>query len=638
MWPGPQSAADIVSDRSMSRYPPALPAASPPDGADAPPLDRRQMLGLAAAAVAAGVCCRPVKAAGLPTHGIAMHGDLALPADFTHFPHVNPDAPKGGRLTTGVADSFDTINPFVPSGSSPPEVRALTFESLLMRSQAERFSLYPLIAERVEMDDERREVTFHLNGAARFADGRSVTARDVERSVTALGTHGFNLHRQIFKAIAAIEMAGERRIRFVFNELGDRETPLLLAMMPVLPSHLVGIDQIKERTLVPLVGSGPYAIERLEPGRQIVYRRRADHWGRDLPVYRGRFNFDEIRVLYLRDPDALFEAFRAGDIDVRFEDSATTWIKGYDFPAARSGRVIRREIASRFPAGFQAIAFNTRRQHFADPRVREALSLALDADWINQNVYHGLYRRAASLYPRAEFSAYGVPVSPAERALLGAYAAELPADILEGRWRPPASDARGRNREHLSLAVQRLAEAGYRMAGGRLVDGTGRPFSIEFLAQTPAQKRTMLLVREMWQRLGVDLAIRQMDSAQFWERLKSHDYDLVQWTWQASISPGNEQISRWSSAATRSNSVLNLTGILNPAADRVLEALVAARTTDDLFTAARALDRIIMAGHYVIPLFYPDRIWVAYWRHLKSPDSPTLAPTETDTWWAEGKA
>lgn len=572
----------------------------------------------------------------LPTHGIAMHGALALQPGFTHFPHVNPAAPKGGRMTIGVADSFDTVNPFVPGGSSPPEVRALTFESLLVRSQSERFSLYLLLAERVEVTDDRRQISFDLNPLARFADGKPVTNRDVKFSIETLGRHGFDLYRRVFKTIERIELEGDRTIRIVFNDQSDRETPLLLAMMPILPSHLLTVDQLKNRTMTPLVGSGPYAIASLQPGRQIVYARRPDHWGRDLPVYRGRYNFDEIRVEYVRDPTALFEAFRAGDIDVRFEDNATSWIKGYEFPAARDGRVIRHEIASRLPSGFSAVAFNTRRPKFADVRVREALILAFDAEWLNQNLFHGVYTRAGSLFPRSEFQALGTPATAAERALLTGYPGAVSDGILDGTWQPPRSDGRGQNRDNLAAAIQLFKAAGYTMQGDRLVDARGQALDIEFLAQTPAQERTMLLVKTMWARLGVRLTIRQMDPAQFWERLKSHDYDMVQWTWQPSVSPGNEQLGRWSTASTESNAVLNLTGIRNPAADHVLGQLVAARTADELVTAARALDRVILSGHYVIPLFYAERVWLAHWRHLRYPEARSYAPTETDTWWMEG--
>lgn len=589
---------------------------------------------LIALVIAATLAPWPTRGVAEPLrHAIAMHDEPALPADFTHFPHVNPDAPKGGRLTIGVAGSFEHLNAFVPGGSSPPEVRELTIESLMMRSRGERFSLYPLIAERVEAPADRRSITFHLNAKARFSDGMPITTRDVKTSFDLLREHGFPFYRSLYKSVRTVEVLGPLQIRFVLDDSGDREAPLLIGLMPVFAAHSLTVDGFKSRTLTPLVGSGPYAVASIDPGRSIVYRRRADHWARDLPGYRGRYNFDEVRVDYLRDPTALMEAFRAGDIDVRFEDNPTQWLRGYDFPAARDGRVVRREVESPLPAGFTALVFNTRRRPLDDPRVRRGLALAFDGEWLNQNLYHGLYRRAASLFPRSDLGAVGTPVSDAERELLGPDLAGIDPEILEGRWRPATASTPGEVRRNLARAIELLKEAGFRLAGSNLVDGAGRPLELEFVAQTRAQERMMLLVQDMWRRIGVTVTIRLIDPAQFWKRLTSREYDMLQWTWGASLSPGNEQANRWSSEAASREGTLNLAGIRSPAVDRAIAGLTRARTIHELVTAARALDRAVLTQHAVIPLFYPDRLWVAHWRRIQMPDRPSFAPTETDSWW-----
>jgi peptide/nickel transport system substrate-binding protein len=572
-------------------------------------------------------------------HGMAMHGAPLLPPDFSHFPYVNPGAPKGGRLRLGALGSFDSLNPFIVKGVTPPGLREYVFESLLARSQDESFTLYGLIAETVELPEDRSSITFHLRPEAKFSDSEPITAEDVLFSYALLRDKGWPYHRSHYGKVARAEATGPRSVRFTFEAGGDREMPLILGLMPVLPRHRHSAAEFERTTLEPVVGSGPYVVDHLEPGRSIVYRRNADHWAKDLAVIRGRYNFDEIRYEFFRDAAALFEAFKSGQIDVRVEDDPSRWAEGYQFPAAESGRVITREFSTGLPAGMSALVFNTRRPLFANPRIRRALILAFDFEWINRSLYHGLYVRTESFFARSALAAAGRPASQRERALLRPFSQEIGAEMLDGRFRLSGAKVPGNSREALREAFNLLREAGYALDGQTLVhEKSGAPFTFEFLASTRAQERLMLSFAKILERLGIRVHIRQVDSAQYWSRLKAFDFDMIQWTWSASLSPGNEQLNRWSTRSADAPGSLNYAGVKSPAADAMIEALLSARTREELKAAVRALDRVLLSGDYVIPLFHVPKQWVAYWRHLRMPERTALFGVDFDTWWvAEGK-
>jgi peptide/nickel transport system substrate-binding protein len=570
---------------------------------------------------------------------MAMHGAPELPPDFAHFPYVNPDAPKGGRLRLGALGSFDSLNPFIVKGVTPPGLREYVFESLMARSQDEPFALYGLVAGSIDLPDDRSSITFHLRPEARFSDGRPITAEDVLFSHALLRDKGWPYHRSHYSKVARAEVIGARSVRFSFQADGDREIPLILGLMPVLPRHrFKSAEEFERTTLQPVVGSGPYMVDNLEPGRFIAYRRNPDHWAKHLPANRGRYNFDEIRYEFFRDATALFEAFRGGQIDVRVEDDPSRWAEGYQFPAAEDGRVIKREFDTGLPAGMSALVFNMRRPVFADPRIRRALVLAFDFDWINRSLYHGLYVRTESFFQRSALGATGWPASDAERTLLHPFAKDIPADVLEGRFRLPRAQAPGGHREALRQAFALLREAGYQLKGQTLVhDGTGAAFTFEFLASTRAQERLMLSFAKSLERIGIRAQIRQVDSAQYWSRLKSFDFDMIQWTWGASLSPGNEQLNRWSAGSADTPGSLNYAGVKSKAADAMIEALLGAQTREDFTAAARALDRVLISGDHVIPLFHVPRQWIAYWNHLRVPERTSLFGVDFDTWWVAEK-
>jgi len=571
-------------------------------------------------------------------HGIAMHGAPALVPGFPHFPQVNPDAPKGGRLNLGAQGTFDSLNPFIIKGVPAQGLRDYVYESLMARSPDEPFTLYGLIAGTVDVPDDRASITFHLRPEARFSDGQPITAEDVLFSLGVLREKGFPYHRSHYKKVAKAEALGPRTVRLTFDGDGDREMPLIMGLMPVLPRHRFTLDSFERTTLEPPVGSGPYRIAAVDPGRAVTYRRNPDYWARSLNVTRGRFNFDEVRFEYYRDSNSLFEAFTTGAVDARAEDDPGRWAEGYRIPAVEDGRIQKREFATGLPAGFSALVFNSRKPLFADPRVRRALILAFDFAWINRNLYHGLYTRTQSLFPRSALTAAGRPADAAERALLAPFPGAVTDDALEGRLGQPGGDGSGNNRDNLRAASTLLADAGFKLEGETMVhQGTRQLLSFEFLARSRSQERLLLTYAKSLRQLGIALRIRQVDDTQYWSRLKSFDFDMIQWTWGASLSPGNEQLNRWSRAAADTPGSLNYAGVKSAAVDAIIANVLSATDVEQFRSAVRALDRLVMSGDYVVALFHVQRQWITHWRHLKAPATTALFGTDFDTWWQEGQ-
>lgn len=562
-----------------------------------------------------------------------MHGVPALAAGFSHFSYVSPQAPKGGRLTLGQLGSFDSLNPLIIKGVAAVGVREYVYESLLTRALDEPFTLYGHLAETLEVADDRTWVVFNLRPEARFSDGRQVTPDDIVFSWSLLKDQGQPFHRSYYKNVAVAQVTGPYSVRFEFAD-DNREMPLIMGLMPILPKHRISPDTFERTGFDPPVGSGPYVVAEVEAGKRVAFRKNPDWWARDLAVTRGRFNFNEIRYEYFRDTTSLFETFKTGGIDLREEDSPDRWATGYDFPAATDGRVVKRTFDIGTPAGMSAFALNTRRPMFADQRVRRALLLLFDFEWINRSLFHALYTRTASFFERSVLSSYGRPADARERALLRAFPNDVRPEILDGTWRMPDSDGSGFNRDNARAAVALLRAAGYELKDGRMVETrSGRPLAFEALARSRGQERLMLAYGESLRRLGIAMTIRQVDDAQYWARLKTFDFDLIQWGWSASLSPGNEQINRWSMAAADAQGSLNYPGVKSPAVDAMIEALLKAYERDDFEAAVRALDRVLLSGDYVIPLFHLKQQWVAYWAHLASPATTSLYGYSIDTWW-----
>jgi peptide/nickel transport system substrate-binding protein len=568
-----------------------------------------------------------------PRHGIAMHGDMKYPAGFTHFDYANPEAPKGGTAVFGQLASFDSLNPFIVKGSAIAGVREYVYEGLLARSHDEAFSLYGLLAESVETPDDRSWVTFHIHPRARFSDGAPVTPDDVIFSMELLREKGRPNHRSSYAKVARTERVGEHGVKFIFNG-EDRELPLILGLMPVLPKHLINPDSFETTSLAAPIGSGPYKIVEVQPGTRVSFKRDPNYWGRDLPVNRGHYNFDEMRFEFYRDRSTMFEAFKKGLFHILVEGEPGRWARDYDFPAVKDGRVVKRSFDLGIPSGMNGLVFNTRRPFFADHRVREALNLLFDFEWANKNLFHGLYLRTQSYFDGSELSSHGGPADARERELLSAFPDAVLPDVMEGKRSQPVSDGTGRNRDSRREALRLLKEAGYDQAGGRLVrKDTGEPFTFEMLAVTSAEERLFLTYARQLEAVGIRATIRQVDSAQYVARKNAFDFDMIQNVWLSSLSPGNEQSYRWSVKAAESEGSFNYPGVKSRAADAMIAAMLAARKREDFVSAVRAFDRVLISGTYVVPLYRLPQQWAAYWSHLVPPPRSTLSGLRIDTWW-----
>jgi peptide/nickel transport system substrate-binding protein len=589
----------------------------------------------AAASVATGLG-PPTSARAEPTHAIAMHGTPKHPANFAQFDAVNPTAPRGGRIVQGLLGSFDSINPYIIRGVPAAGVRDNVTESLMTRGLDEPFTLYGLLAESIDVPEDRSQATFVIHPKATFSDGHPVTAKDVVFSFEVLRDKGRPNHRSYFKRVTKAEALSDRHVRFVFDGGGDRELPLILGVMPILPSHIMTAETFDQTSLEPMVGSGPYTISRIDPGRAIIYARNPNYWGRDLAIARGRFNFDEIRFDYFRDNNVMFEAFKNGDIDVRFEDDPALWSQGYGVPSVADGRIIKAELATGQPAGMTGLAFNTRRPMFANPAVREALIQTFDFEFANKSLFNGLYKRTESYFERSALGSSGQPADDEERRLLAPFPQNVKPEILGGTFKFTVTDGSGRNRTNLQQAIAKLTASGYQTSNGKLVDAkTGQPLAFEILVSSASNLRLLQGFTAELQRIGIAASIRQVDSAQYQARLRTYDYDMILASWPSSLSPGNEQTFRWSGSVADEDGSFNYAGVKNPAADAMIAAMLAATTPEKFVSAVRALDRVLLSGDYVIPLYHVPRHWVATARHIKYPAQVPVSGLTTDTWWSD---
>ncbi len=573
-------------------------------------------------------------------HGIAMHGTLKYGADFAHFDYVNPDAPKGGRISYASIGTFDSMNPFIVKGDAPRGLRDSlygfnVYESLLTRSRDEAFSMYGLIAENVEMPDDRSWVAFTLNPKARFSDGHPITIEDILFSVKLLREKGRPNYRRTYGKIVAMTKVDQRTIRFDLGDGGDRELPLILSLMPVLPEHAIDPETFEKSSLTPILGSGPYRIKKVVPGTTVVLERNRDYWGKDLPVNRGRHNFDEIRIEYFRNFNSLFETFKTGGFDILFEGEPDRWQKAYDIPAVKDGRIVRDAVPKQTPQGMEALVFNTRRPVFADVRVREALGYFFDFEWMNKNLFFGQYRRTTSFFEASELSSHKTPADDTERALLAPFPHAVRADILEGTYSPPTSDASGRDRALISKGIALLGEAGYALKGGKMVHvKSGEQLSFEVMQSDRSRQGILLAFQRSLAQVGIAMSIRTVDASQAELRKKSYDFDMVIMYWPHSLSPGNEQNFRWSSQSADVPGTFNFAGAKSEAIDAMIEALLAARSRKEFVSAVRAYDRVLLSGFYVIPLFYLPDSWAARWSRIERPEITPLFGYRPPTWWA----
>ena len=576
--------------------------------------------------------------AGGPMPAIAMHGAPLLPDNFAALPYVNPDAPKGGTIIEGVLGTFDSLNPFVVLGLPLQPIRGYVVESLLARDYDEPFSLYGLLARTVETDDMRSHVTFALNPAARFSDGTQVTAEDVKFSWQLLRDHGRPNYRTYYAKVAKVEIPDPLTIRFDFADNGDngsdRELPLILGLMPVLPKHAVDATNFEKASLAKPIGSGPYIVDKVEVGKSVTFKRDPNYWGNTLPINRGKWNFEIVRFDFYRDGNSYFEAFKAGLYDVRSETDPTRWKTGYDFPAVRNGRVITESIPNGLPKFASDYVFNTRRPIFADIRVRQAIALLFNFQWINRNFFFNLYKRSASFFDDSELSAFHRAADARERALLAPYPDAVRTDVLDGTWSPPVTDGSDRDRDSLRQALDLLKAAGYELNGTKLRNReTGQLLAFEIMVTTRDEERLALAFSNQLARAGITVQVRLVDAVQYEQRLDTFDFDMIEYRWEQSLSPGNEQAVYWGSAAADQEGSRNYMGVRSKAIDAMIAAMLRARERPDFVAAVRALDRILISGSYVVPLFYLPDQWVARWDYIARPPRSALSGYLPETWW-----
>jgi peptide/nickel transport system substrate-binding protein len=574
-----------------------------------------------------------------PRHAIAMHGAPALPEGFTRLPYADPAAPKGGRLVQGVLGTFDSLNPLIVKGIAPPSIRGYVIESLMARGYDEPFTLYGLIARAIETDAQRSYVTFHLDPAAKFSDGKPVTAEDIIFSWQLLRDKGRPNHRTYYAKVAKAEALGEQAVRFDLSGSDDRELALILGLMPVLAKHAVKPETFEETSFQAPLGSGPYLVGEVDPGKSITLKRNPDYWGRDLAINRGLWNFDEVRFDYYREANSHLEAFKRGLYDLRNEHDPGRWQTAYDFAAVRDGRVLKEALPTGVPKLSSYFVFNTRRAVFSNIRVREAISLLFDFEWINHSYFFDLYQRSASYFDGSELSSHGRPADQREKALLAPFAEAVRADVLDGTWSPPVSDGSGRDRVTLKRALDLFAAAGYELRGTALVERkSGRPLTFEILVTARDEERLALLFSQSLKRAGIAARVRVVDAVQYEGRRLIYDFDMIQNRWDQSLSPGNEQAFYWGAAAADQPGTRNYMGVKSPAVDAMIAALLKAQDRGDFVAAVRALDRVLISGFYVIPLFYLPAQWVARWTTVARPATTSLYGYLPETWWREPKA
>ena len=572
----------------------------------------------------------------LRAHAISMFDSETprYPAGFRHFDYVNPDAPKGGSLRLASQGSFDSFHPFIPKGNA---VSTGAVETLLVTSADEPFTGYGLIAESIEWPPDRSWVIFHLRPQARWHDGTPITAEDVAWSFETLVSQGNPQYRFYYSAVASAEALDAARVRFTFSESNNRELPLIVGQLPILPKHYWTTRDFGATTLDPPLGSGPYQIHEFEAGRFTIRKRVEDYWGRDLAVRRGMQNFQTIRTDFFRDATPIRLALKAGDIDFRLENQAKAWAEDYNVSVVEKGWLKKELVANRRPTGMQAFVMNTRREQFSDPRVREALALAFDFEWTNRNLFNGQYTRTRSYFSNSDLAARGKPDGE-ELAVLELFRGKVPEAVFGEAYAPPVTDGSGWLRENLRRANALLQDAGWAVQDLQLVNAeTGAPFRFEILLVSPAFERVVLPYVRNLKRLGIEAKVRLVDENQYINRFRQFDFDMMVWVWGQSETPGNEQYEYWSQAAADSAGSRNLAGVRDPVVDELIGLMLRSDSREQLNQRARALDRVLSWGHYVVPHWHIRADRILYWDKFGRPKTPVRTGVMTDRWWFDAE-
>lgn len=568
--------------------------------------------------------------------GIALHGKPKYAAGFTHFDYVNPDAPKGGALNLAANGTFDSLNPFNLKGAGMSAAGVgVTFQTLMEASLDEPFSQYGLVAESVTLAPDRRWVSYKLRPQARFNDHTPITPEDVIFSFEALRDKGHPSYRSYYKDVAKAEKIGAREVKFTFSNADNTELPLIVGQLPVLSKAFWQGKDFAATTLEPILGSGPYEIASFTQGRTVTYKRVADWWAADIPVNRGRYNFDTIRYDYYRDNTALLEAFFSGSYDLRVENSAKEWATAYTTDAVKQGRIVRQAIKNELPSGMQAFIFNTRREIFKDRRVREAIGYAFDFEWANKNVAFGAYKRTNSYFANSEMAASGLP-SADELAILEPYRGKIPDEVFAKEFSSPVTDGSGNNRENLRKATALLREAGWTAQNGKLVNAKGEALKFSIIDESPMFERWIQPFLRNLERLGVQASYRVVDSSQYQNLMDNFDFDMTIHVFGQSLSPGNEQRNYWGSASADQKGGLNFIGVKDPVIDALTEKLTHAPDRKALVTICRAMDRVLLWNYFVVPHWHYGAFRLAYWDRFGQPAlAPKYGLSYADSWWID---
>lgn len=577
----------------------------------------------------------------IPRHGSSLFGELKYGPDFDHFDYVNPDAPKGGAVRYGVFGSFDSLNPFIVKGQAAAGSSTYIYDTLMTASMDEPASEYGLLAESVRHPKDYSSVTYRLRSRATWHDGEPVTPEDVVWTFETLKkSHPF--YNAYYANVVKAEKTAEHEVTFTFNQTGNRELPQIVGQLPVLPKHYWTGKNAKgetrnfaETTLEPPLGSGPYRVGKVSPGRSITFERVPDYWAADLPVNAGTNNFDKIVFEYFRDTTVALEALKGDRVDFRIENSAKNWATEYDVPPVRRGDLKREEIRTMNPAGMQAFAFNTRRNKFKDARVREAFNWAFDFEWMNKNLFYDSYTRTDSYFANSELAAHGLPQGR-ELAILKEFEDKLPPEIFTEAYENPKTDGSGNNRANLRKAAALLKDAGWTIKDGKLTSEQGEVMTVEFLLDQPTFERVVAPFQQSLKRLGIEATIRTVDTPQYKNRTDSYDFDIIVDTFGQSLSPGNEQREFWGCAAAEKTGSRNTAGICDPVVEKLIDKIIYAESRAELIAASRALDRVLLFGHYVVPQWYSPNTRLAYWARMKHPEEmPPYSSGFPTIWWAD---
>jgi microcin C transport system substrate-binding protein len=570
-----------------------------------------------------------------PQHGVAMHGQLKYPVNFEHVEYAKPDAPKGGTLKLAVVgDNFDSFNPYIIKGVPSAGVHYL-YQSLTAHAEDEAFSEYGLIAEKIDMPEDRSSVTFHINPKAKFSDGSAITAADVEYSFNTLTQHekAQPFYSAYYADVASIHISSPLTIQFVFKNNQNKELPLILGQIPVFSKTYWSNNDFGSASLNIPTGNGPYIIKSFDPGRSVTLARNKDYWAKDLPINKGRYNFDQIVFEYYKDNTVALEAFKAGEFDFRVERTARNWANSYEGKKFDSGELIKEEVKHERPAGMQAFVLNTRRALFKDPKVRRALAFAFDFEWTNQSLFNGQYARSQSYFENSELASSGLP-SKDELAILAPFKTQLPGAVFTEAYYSPSTAAPSSIRKNLRKAIKLLKDAGWSVKNNQLTHlKTGEVFNFEFLLYQKDFERIVQPFIKNLEKLGIKASIRVVDTTQYINRRRSFDFDVMVSGYGQSNSPGNEQREYWHSDKANTPGSRNMAGIADPVIDQLIELVISAPDRASLVTRTKVLDRVLLAGHYVVPNWYNPIERIAYNKRLARPAITPKSGVSIDTWW-----